>query len=209
MNCDGDVGFGPVPPIVLASGSPTRARMLRDAGLSFDVRPARVDEDEIARSLLAEGMTGRDLADALAEMKAVAVARNAGPACVLGCDQVLVCDGQVIRKATDRDEAARTLRMLAGRTHHLYSAAVAVVGGRAVWRHIGHARLSVRSLSEAFIARYLDLSGDEVLGFVGCYRIEGLGAHLFSRIEGDGFTIQGLPLLELLEWLRARGMIPR
>ncbi|MCP1336495.1 Maf family protein [Futiania mangrovi] len=200
--------LGPEPPLVLASGSPTRARLLRDAGLSFAAVRAPVDEAEVAASLLAEGLGGRDLADALAEIKAVAVARRAPGSVVIGCDQVLVCDGQVVRKAGTAEQAAATLQLLSGKTHHLYSAAVAVIGGNPAWRHVGHARLTVRPLSDAFIARYLEIEGASALGSVGCYRIEGPGVHLFSRIEGDTFTIQGLPLLELLDWLRARGDVP-
>ncbi|TYO88880.1 Maf family protein [Oceanicella actignis] len=196
--------------VVLASASRARARMLEAAAVPVVIEPARVDEAEIKRAMLAEGAPARDVADALAEMKAMRVGLRRADApgdLVLGADQVLVCEDRLFDKPADRAEAAAQLRALRGRTHQLLSAAVIVHQGRPVWRHVGRAQLAMRPFSDQFLDDYLDRLGDTVTETVGCYHLEGLGAQLFSRVQGDHFTVLGLPLLEILGFLRARGVL--
>ncbi len=182
--------------------------MLNAAGVPHDAMAAGVDEDAAKASLRAGGISARDLADALAELKAVKLSRRHPAALVLGCDQTLALDGgQLLDKAPDRAAAAAQLRALSGRTHSLYSAAVIAEGGEAVWRSVDRAKMTVRPLSDAFIDDYLDMEYANAAGCVGCYRIEGPGAQLFSRVEGSQFTIIGLPLLPLLDYLRTRGVL--
>ena len=144
----------------------------------------------------------------LAEMKARRISGRAGRVPVLGCDQMLVADGRWFDKPASREDARATLEALSGRRHELISAAVVTIDGARVWHAIGRARLTMRPLSPAFIEHYLDRAGEVVLGSVGAYQLEGLGAQLFSKVEGDYFTILGLPLIELLDFLRLRGVIP-
>lgn len=194
--------------LVLASQSESRRAMLAAAGVPHDAVAARVDEASAKESLLARGITPRDLADALAELKALKVSRTDPGALVLGCDSVVALDdGDLLDKPGSRDEAAEHLRRLSGRVHDLYSAAVIAEGGHAVWRHVDRARLHVRTLSEDFIAAYLDAEWPAVGGCVGCYRMEAMGVQLFARIDGSHFTILGLPLLPLLDYLRVRGVL--
>ena len=191
--------------ITLASQSAARVAMLTAAGVGFTALPAHVDEDAVAAGLAAAGASPDRIADALAELKAVKVSRRL-EGLVLGADSVLVtADGRLLSKPGTRDAAAAQLRDLAGTTHRLVSAAVIAEGGVAVWRAADTARLTMRSLSDAFIADYLTREGDAVLGCVGTYRIEGRGAQLFTRVDGDQFTIRGLPLLAVLDYLRTRG----
>lgn len=193
--------------ITLASQSAARAAMLIAAGVAFTAVPAHVDEASLMAGLVAEGASAARTADALAELKAVKVSRRVA-GLVLGADSIVAtADGRFLAKPETRDGAAAQLRDLAGTTHRLVSAAVIAAGGVAVWRAAGEARLTMRPLSDAFIADYLDAEGDAVLGCVGTYRIEGLGAHLFTRIDGDHFTIRGLPLLAVLDYLRTRGEV--
>lgn len=195
------------PKIVLASGSEIRAGLLAAAGLAPDIRPARIDEDAIRAALEADGAGGRDLADALAEMKARKISEKDPAALVIGCDQILDCEGQVFAKPCDIDEARRHLRALAGRTHRLYSAAVVCQAGRPLWRHVGTVRLTMRDISDTYLDAYLARNWDSIRHSVGCYKLEEEGVRLFSRIEGDYFTVLGLPLIELLTWLGIRGDI--
>ena len=194
--------------IILASQSAGRRALLTAAGVPHDAMAAGVDEDAAKASLLVDGISARDLADALAELKALKLSRRHPGALVLGCDQTLALDdGRLLDKAADRAGAAEQLRALSGRTHSLYSAAVVAEGGRAVWRTVDRAKMTVRPLSDAFIETYLNEEYSNAAGCVGCYRIEGPGAQLFSRIEGSQFTIIGLPLLPLLDYLRTRGVL--
>ncbi len=182
--------------------------MLTAAGIPFDAVSANVDEDSAKAALLADGITPRDLADALAELKAVKVSSRDGAALVLGCDSVVAIeDGTLLDKPTSRDQAAEHLRRLSGKRHDLISAAVIAEGGRPVWRVVDRAKMHVRPLSDAFIETYLDQEWPEISGCVGCYRIEGPGAQLFTRIEGSQFTVLGLPLLQVLDYLRLRGVM--
>ena len=191
--------------IVLASQSAARRAMLTAAGVAHEALPAHVDEDGVTAGLQAEGASPEHVADALAELKAVKISRSLPGVLVLGADSVVVtADGALIAKPETRPRAEVQLRQLAGTTHRLISAAVIAENGTPVWRAGGAARLTMRALSEGFISRYLDTEGDAVLGCVGCYRIEGLGAQLFSRIDGDQFIIRGLPLLAVLDYLRVR-----
>jgi septum formation protein len=166
---------------------------------------AHVDEAAAKQSLAQ--LKPRDLADALAELKAMKLGlRENG--LILGCDSVVALDdGTILDKPASREDAARQLGRMSGSRHELISAAVIVESGRPVWRHVGTARMHVRALSDAFIAAYLDAEWPAVSGSVGCYHVEGRGAQLFARIEGDQFTVMGLPLLPLLDYLRIRGVL--
>lgn len=195
--------------IVLASQSSSRRALLQAAQVPFEALSPGVDEEAAKDALRADGLDARALADALAELKALRVSRRVAGALVLGCDQTLsLSDGTMIDKAVDRADAERILKLLSGKVHHLHSAAVIVMNGEPIWRHIERVRMTVRPLSDAFITSYLDSEWDQCRWCVGCYRIEGPGAQLFSRIEGSQFAIQGLPLLPLLDFLRIRGVLP-
>jgi septum formation protein len=193
--------------LILASASTARAAMLRNAGLAIDISPARVDEEEIKRAMLAEDAVPRDIADALAELKATRISAKSGATLTLGADQVLVQGGRLYDKPADLAQAADQLRALSGQTHELLSAAVIAEHGRPVWRHIGRAQLVMRPLTDHFIADYLSRPGGDILNSVGAYQLEALGAQLFTRVQGDYFSVLGLPLLEVLGFLRARGIL--
>ncbi len=195
--------------IVLASQSAARQAMLAAAGVVFEAVPAHVDESAVLAALVAEGADGLRIADALAELKALKISRRYPNRLVLGADSVVVtADGRLLEKPETPDRAAAQLRDLAGTTHRLVSAAVIAVAGRPTWRAADTASLTMRPLSDGFIADYLAAEGDAVLACVGSYRIEGRGAQLFTRIIGDQFTIRGLPLLALLGHLRDCGELP-
>ena len=193
--------------IVLASASAVRANLLRNAGVEVTVEAARVDEAAVKAALLAEGAPPRDVADKLAELKALRVGTRHGSALVLGADQVLVHRGEILDKPTSLAQARAHLRRLRGERHELVCAAVVVLQGAPVWRHIGAARLTMRPFSDDFVDRYLGNIGEQALTSVGAYHLEGLGAQLFARVDGDYFTVLGLPLLEILGFLRARGVL--
>ncbi|WP_323809684.1 Maf family protein [Sphingobium baderi] len=194
--------------IVLASQSASRRALLTAAQVPFEALSPGVDEDAAKEALRADGLDARALADALAELKALRVSRRVPGALVLGCDQTLsLDDGAMIDKAVDRADAERILKLLSGRVHHLHSAAVIVLNGEPIWRHVERVRMTVRPLSEPFIQSYLDADWEECRWCVGCYRIEGPGAQLFAKVEGSQFAIQGLPLLPLLDFLRVRGVL--
>jgi septum formation protein len=197
-----------MPSLILASKSPSRASLLAGAGLDFDLEPSGVDERAVEEPLLAAGVDPATLALRLAEAKAAAVAARFPEALVLGCDQTLGLDGERFVKAESRADARRQLERLRGRTHALHSALVLARGGDIVWTTVETARMSVRDFSETFLDAYLDRIGDAVLVSVGCYQLEGPGITLFERIDGDYFTILGLPLLPLLAELRRIGHLP-
>lgn len=195
--------------LILASQSSSRRAMLDAAGVPFTAMAAGVDEESMKAGLRAEGVSPRNLADALAELKATKLSRRHPTDLVLGCDSTVAFDdGTMIDKAESREEQRDLLQRLSGQRHKLYSAAVICEGGAPVWRHVDTATLHVRTLSDAFIDAYVDAEWPEIGYCVGGYRIEGRGAQLFSRIEGSQFTILGLPLLPLLDYLRTRGVMP-
>jgi len=193
--------------LVLASASSSRAALLKAAGVAFEVRPAHVDEDALKESLLAEGAAPRAIADALAELKAIRVSAGRPGALVLGADQVLDLEGALVSKSESLDAAGDLLRRLRGHSHKLITAAVLARDGVPIWRHVSHASLTMRDFSDAFLADYLAQEGEGLLSGVGCYRLEGRGLQLFSRIDGDYFSILGLPMLPLLTALRRQGII--
>jgi septum formation protein len=194
---------------VLASASATRARLLDAAGMPVAQRPATVDELALKESLQAEGASAGDAAIALAELKAQQIARHMPEAIVLGADQILTCAGRWFDKPQDRAEARAQLGALAGKRHELATAVVAFRGGVRVWHHLAVARLWLRPCSPGFLDAYLDAVSDAALTSIGAYQIEHLGAQLLARIEGDHFAVLGLPVLEVLEFLRQQGVLRR
>ncbi len=194
--------------IILASGSDIRAALLRNAGVEFAVQVARVDEDAVRRSLLAEDASPRDIADALAEMKAQRVAAKCPDALVIGCDQVLAQGRKLLSKPASKEEALAQLRAMRGQSHQLLSAAVIYDAGTPVWRHVGVVRLHMRDASDDYLHDYVDRNWDSIRHSVGAYKLEEEGVRLFTRIEGDYFNVLGLPLLELLSYLTLRGTLP-
>jgi septum formation protein len=193
--------------LILASSSPVRARLLQAAGVPFETRAARMDEPAIRASLLAESATPRDIADTLAELKALRVAARFPGALVIGCDQVLAFGTEILGKPESPADARAQLCLLRNRTHRLLSAVVICDNEKPVWRHVGEARMTMRDFSEDWLDGYLARNWDSVRDSVGCYHLEAEGIRLFSRIEGDYFTVLGLPLLELLSYLALRGTI--
>jgi septum formation protein len=193
--------------LVLASQSASRRAMLSAAGVAFDATFAGVDED--AAKVALRHLAPRDLADALAELKAVKVSARMPGHLVLGSDSMVVLDdGTILDKPVDRADAAAHLRAMSGKRHDLWSAAVIAENAQPIWRHVDRAKMHVRPLSDAFIETYLDAEWPAIAGCVGCYRIEGPGAQLFTRIEGSQFTVLGMPLLNILDFLRVRGELP-
>lgn len=194
--------------LILASASPVRLNLLRSAGIEVQPVPAHIDEESLRRSFLAESILPRDQADHLAELKAAKISGRFPGATVLGCDQVLDLGGTVFAKARNIDELRKQLKSLRGKTHSLLSAVVAYEQGRPIWRHVGHARLSMREFSDDYLESYLFRQGTQVLSCVGGYQLESEGVRLFDKIEGDYFTVLGLPLIPLLTWLGQKGLIP-
>ncbi|HEY0650095.1 Maf family protein [Phenylobacterium sp.] len=189
---------------MLASKSAARRAVLDGAGVPYEALVAGVDEDAVKASLLAEGAGPRDIADALAELKAIRVSRGR-PEFVIGSDQTLDLDGELYDKAESLEAARDRLKLLRGKTHKLHSAVVVAKEGAPIWREVMTASLTMRDFSDAFLEDYLASEGEHALGSVGCYRLEGPGAQLFSKIEGDYFAILGLPLMGLLDLLRRHG----
>lgn len=197
------------PELVLASASESRRRLLRSAGVPFRSEAPAVDEDDVKAALRAEGASAIQVAETLAELKARRIAHRHPGALIVGADQMLDCDGRWFDKPADRAAAAEQLRALSGRAHELLTSVCLLRGEERIWHHNECARLVMRPLSDAFIAAYLEAVGQAALNSVGAYQIEGRGAQLFAQIEGDGFAIQGLPLLPLLEMLRQHGVLAR
>lgn len=193
--------------ILLASASRFRKALLDNAGIAVEAAPAAIDERAVELTVDRSGVTPADVAQILAEAKATEVSERNPDAWVIGSDQILSLDGQILHKAIDMDEARRRLLRLSGRTHVLDTGVVLARGGETVWRHVSTARMTMRPLTPGFVGRYLSHAGSGVLASVGAYQIEGPGIQLFERIEGDHFTIVGLPMLPLLEALRAHGVI--
>lgn len=193
--------------IILASGSDIRAQMLRQAGLRFDVKPALVDEELIKQALHAEDAPPRDIADALAEAKARKVSQKYPDALVLGCDQVLDLNGQMLSKPKSSEEALVQLKSLRGERHMLLSACVIYEDGKPIWRHVGQVRLRMRQASDTYLQGYVNRNWDSIRHAVGAYKLEEEGVRLFHSIDGDYFNVLGLPLLELLAYLGLKGVI--
>jgi septum formation protein len=189
-------------PLVLASGSAVRMTLLRNAGLDFHARDSRVDEDAVKKRFA--GSDTDTLALKLAEEKAQVVSRAEPTAFVIGADQILSCEGRRYDKPRDMNEARANLEKFRGREHILHSGVVLALAGDIVWRHSDRAHLAMRDFSDDFLDLYLATVGDKVRASVGCYQLEGPGIQLFERIDGDYFTILGLPLLPLLAELRRR-----
>jgi septum formation protein len=183
--------------------------MLRAAGVEIEIVPARVDESELKLSLKQQGVDPETAAIALAELKAIQVSRGRPGSLVLGADQMLDCDGQWFDKPATRAAARDQLQSLRDKTHRLTSAAVLARDGQRIWHHAAAARLSMRGFTDTFLDLYLDQAGDAVLSSVGAYQLEGLGAQMFRKIDGDFFTILGLPLLAVLDILREQNVLPR
>lgn len=194
--------------LILASASPSRAAMVRAAGLVVDIVPSNVDETAIKTRMQADGVPAADIASALAQAKARAVAAGHPGALVIGADQILVCAGQLFDKPRNMNEAKSHLRHLQGKAHQLVTCAVVVKAESVVWQHCETPTLTMRTLKEAAIDDYLRRAGEQVLASVGAYQLEGLGAQLFEAVEGDFFAILGLPLLPLFAFLRDYGAIP-
>jgi len=193
--------------LILASGSTIRAQLLRQAGLSFETVVARIDEDSVKLSLAAEGAAPRDIADALAEAKARKVSLKNPGALVLGCDQVLSLKGEILSKPRDPDDGRAQLRRLSDMRHNLLSAVVAYEDGEPLWRFVDTVRLSMRALSDDFIDDYVSRNWDSIRHSVGGYKLEEEGMRLFRAVEGDYFTVLGLPMIPLLSWLIDRGSL--
>lgn len=195
--------------IVLSSSSATRRKLLSQTGLYFKTAKPPVDESIIKAKLKEAGASAEQVADNLAESKANSVAAILPGAFIIGADQMLECDGVWFDKPTGRDGAKSHLRALSGKTHQLITAAVIAHEGRIIWRRTETARMTMRPLSEEFIETYLDKAGDGAVRSVGAYELEGAGAQLFDKVEGDFFSILGLPLIPLLAALREAGALPR
>lgn len=193
--------------LILASNSAARQALLQAAGIEFTAIPARIDEESIRLSLQAESARPRDVADTLAEYKARRVAEKHPEALVIGCDQILEFKGSVLSKPTSRSDAEEQLRLLQGKTHKLMSAVVIYDEAKPVWRFIGEVRLLMRPIDNDYLTSYLDRNWTDVSDSVGAYKLEKEGSRLFSRVDGDYFTVLGLPLLELSAYLVTRGII--
>ncbi|MFI4987527.1 MAG: Maf family protein [Alphaproteobacteria bacterium] len=194
--------------VVLASASRTRAALLRNAGVACLAEAAGIDEEELKHSLRAAGASAAEAAETLAELKAMKLSRRHGGTLVIGADQMLACDDSWFDKPADLAAARTQLIALRGREHELVSAVVVVRDGTRLWHHVDKARLAMRSFSDVFLESYLAAAGEAACRSVGAYQLEGLGVQLFERIEGDYFTILGLPLLPLLAFLRNHGVVP-
>ena len=192
--------------VVLASASKTRAQLLRNAGIDFDVVPAHADEASLKEALRAEGANARGVALALAELKASRISVAQPSDLVIGCDQLLDCQGAWFDKAVDCADAGRQIARLQSKSHELATAVCVLRDGRRLWHRVEAPALTMRVFDAAGIEGYLSAAGDEVIGCVGGYRLEGIGIQLFTKIEGDYFSILGLPLLPLLDFLRDQGI---
>ena len=194
--------------LILASASSIRRSLLAQAGMPVEAIPARIDEEAIRAALQAEGAKPRDQADALAEMKARKLADRHTDAVVIGCDQVLEFQGDIWSKPDNPDAARAQLRALRGQTHRLFSAVVLYDRAEPVWRHMGEVRLTMRAFSDDWLEGYITRNWDEIQHCVGGYQLESEGVRLFSAVDGDYFSVLGLPLVPLLNYLGQRGFIP-
>jgi len=196
------------PPLILASASKSRARILEAAGLAFIVEPPGLDEGVMRQAVSGErSLAPHDVAEVLARAKAEAVSELAPKAYVIGSDQVLALGKTILTKPESMEAARRQLLDLSGKSHTLHTAVVVATNGETIWAETTVATLTMRKLSPEFIGRYLAAAGEEVLGSVGAYQIESIGVQLFDKIDGDYFSILGLPLIPLLDTLRREGVI--
>ena len=195
--------------LTLASRSPIRAKLLQQAGIEFDAVTALVDEEMMKASMLAEQAPHRDIADKLAEIKALKVSQKYLENFVLGCDQILSFKGEIFSKPKTKDALRDQLMALKSNRHELFSAAVICQNAQPIWRFIGTARLTMRDFSETFLDNYIEQNWKLVENCVGGYQIEGEGIRLFQRLDGDYFSVLGMPLLEIMNFLTVRGVIRR
>lgn len=195
------------PFVVLASSSKSRETLLKNAGLTFEIAAPSVDEEEVKHSLRAAGATAAETAVALAELKAMRISKSYPDHFVIGADQMLECGSLWFDKPVDKDHARAHLLALSDKTHKLQNAVCVVKAGAVLWHHINEARLDMRPMTDEFLDYYLEAAGDDILGSVGAYHLEGLGAQLFRKVEGDFFSILGLPLLPLLDFLRGHKVV--
>ncbi|NBB17412.1 septum formation protein Maf [Caulobacter sp. SLTY] len=195
-------------PVILASTSAARRALFTAAGVAHEAMSPGVDEDAAKASLLADNATPREVADALAELKAVRVSAKRPGALVIGADQVLDFKGRLFDKAKSMAEARERLRLMRGESHQLHSAVVVALDGAPIWREVPSARLTMRPFTDDFLDAWLERQGEGLLSSVACYKLEDEGVQLFSRIEGDYFTILGLPMIGLLDLLRRHGALP-
>jgi septum formation protein len=193
--------------IILASESQIRKKLLLQAEVNFQSIAAKIDEDTIKESLKNEGAKPKDISDALAEYKAIRVANNFPTDLIIGCDQLLVCDNEIISKARTLNDAKETLKLLRGKSHQLLSSVVIYDNNKPVWRTTSRAQLFMRDFTDEYLEYYIKTSGTDILSSVGCYLLENNGVNLFNRIQGDYFTVLGFPLLEVLDFLRKRELI--
>lgn len=194
--------------IILASGSAIRQELLRNANIDFTVERPKIDEETLTASLLAEQAKPRDIADALAEFKALKIATKHRGGLVIGCDQILHHVDRLLNKPLTQAEAFEQLQGIRGSTHSLYSAAVIFEDGQPIWRVVNEARMRMRDVSDTYLKDYVARNWLDIQHCVGCYQLEGEGVRLFSQISGDYFTVLGFPLLDVLNFLSLKGAIP-
>ncbi|WP_044283155.1 Maf family protein [Candidatus Endolissoclinum faulkneri] len=195
--------------VILASNSHSRARLLRNAGVPFIIKVPNIAEKSLLQSLQKKQTKTEEAAIFLAELKAIYVSHKYPNALVIGSDQILDCVGSWLTKPVDRVNAELTLRYLSGKSHRLVTAVVAAKAGEKIWQTIDVVTISMRAMSESFIDRYLDAVGDEIYTSVGAYQLESYGSQLFTKLDGDYFTALGLPLFQVLEFLRIHGVLVR
>ena len=197
------------PEIILASASKSRSALMKGAGIAVRIVPADINETAIRTTLQRNSETpAADIAEVLARAKAEAISNTERDAVVIGADQVLELDGKIFEKPVDMEAARKTILSLRGKTHQLHASVAVARAGKVVWAHTATAHMTMRDFDAEFTDRYLAAAGESVLGSVGAYQLEGVGVQLFSGIKGDYFTILGLPLLPLLDYLRREGVVP-
>lgn len=201
------MSFAQTPSVILASSSKSRAMLLRNAGMTFEICPPNVDEEEVKHSLQAAGASAAETAVSLAELKAMRISRQFPDHYIIGGDQMLECNSVWFDKPSDRDHARAHLAALRGKTHSLHNAVCVVKTSAVLWHHVNEAKLSMRAFSDEFLDQYMADTGDEILWSVGAYQLENMGAQLFNKVEGDFFSILGLPLLPLLDFLRGHKVV--